>query len=139
MEALAVIVRDKGYSKVNDVSRRLNVAPSSVTEMFRRLSEEGYINYEKYSGVTLTPKGEEVATKVQARHDTLTDFFILLGMEEKMAEEDACQVEHVVRPETMERLTSFVEYLKNPDRGACCMANFRHFFETGEVGDCKER
>jgi len=119
LEAIASVVGKKGYAKVNDISKLLGVAPSSVTEMFRRLSDSGYVNYEKYSGVTLKKKGEELAAAVQSRHDVLKEFLILLGVEESIADEDACKIEHDLNQESLERLSSFVEFLKDPTEGQC--------------------
>ena len=58
LEAIDEVVQKKKYAKVNDVSKVLGVGLSSVTEMFQKLDSEGFIDYEKYSGVTLTKMGE---------------------------------------------------------------------------------
>ncbi|MDG6220419.1 MAG: metal-dependent transcriptional regulator [Candidatus Thermoplasmatota archaeon] len=131
LETIASISREKGYAKVKDVSKALSVAPSSVTEMLKRLSEEGYVNYVPYSGVTLTSAGEKLAAKVQARHDTIKEFFMLLGMEEARAEEDACKVEHAVEPDTMDRLSSFVRHLNRPEVKKCCLKDFLSGYDDG--------
>ena len=78
LEVLDVIIIEKGFAKVKDVSKILGVGPSSVTEMFQKLSEAGYINYEKYSGVTLTVKGKKIAKKTRKKHDTLKEFLSII-------------------------------------------------------------
>lgn len=88
----------------------------AVTAMFQKLSSEEYINYEKYSGVTLTKKGERVAIRAAKKYKILRDFLIILGIDEKIADKDACNIEHVVNPKAMRRLAKFVhssENLKN--------------------------
>ena len=65
LKAIASIAEDKGYAKVKDVAKELELGPSTVTGMFKKLDKEGYINYEKYGGVTLTEKGIEVAEKTR--------------------------------------------------------------------------
>jgi DtxR family Mn-dependent transcriptional regulator len=61
LEALDIIIEKKGYAQVKDVTKFLKVGASSVTEMFQKLGAAGYINYEKYSGVTLTRYLERIS------------------------------------------------------------------------------
>jgi len=49
IETIYEIVKKKGYARVKDVSELLGVGLSAVSEMFGKLSEEGYVNYEKIS------------------------------------------------------------------------------------------
>ena len=69
IETIYEVVQRKGYAKVTDVAHLLDVGLSAVTEMFQKLSDKGYINYEKYSGVTLTKKGEKIAQVVLAKYE----------------------------------------------------------------------
>ena len=132
LEVLDVIISEKGYAKVKDVSKLLGVGPPSVTEMFQKLSETGYINYEKYSGVTLTPKGKKIAKKTRKKHDTLKIFLLILGIDKKIANEDACRIEHVVNSETMDRLTKFVDFVQHFEERPKWLDHFKHFYETGK-------
>ncbi len=132
LEAIFDVVQDKGYAKVKDISESLDVGLSSVTEMFQKLDKKGYIDYEKYSGVTLTDKGEQKAVDLSEKHEVLKDFFIILGMDEELADEDACKIEHVVRRETMERLTKFVDFIQSHEKPPW-LERFKRYYETGDV------
>ena len=136
LEALDIIISEKGYAQVKDVSKLLGVGPPSVTEMFQKLGETGYINYEKYSGVTLTSKGKKIAEKTRKKHDTLKNFLLILGVNKKIANEDACRIEHVVNPETMDRLTKFVDFARHVGEEPRWLDHFKHFYETGEYREC---
>ncbi len=136
LEAIEAIARKKGYAKVKDVSERLGVGLSSVTEMFQKLSETGYINYEKYSGVTLTQSGKEIAKITKEKHRVLKNFLSVLGVDERIADDDACRIEHVVNPETLEVLTKFVKFVNMPKDGSRWLDHFKHFYETGEYIEC---
>ncbi|MEA3457103.1 MAG: metal-dependent transcriptional regulator [Candidatus Thermoplasmatota archaeon] len=136
LEALDVIISEKGYAQVKDVSKLLGVGPPSVTEMFQKLGEAGYINYKKYSGVTLTLKGKKIAKKTRKKHDTLKNFLLILGVNRKIANEDACRIEHVVNTETMDRLTKFVDFAQHVEDGPMWLDHFKHFYETGEYREC---
>ncbi|WP_232221882.1 metal-dependent transcriptional regulator [Methanococcoides burtonii] len=61
LKAIDTIIEKKGYSLVKDIARFLDVSPSSVTGMFKKLTKEGFINCEKYGGVTLAPDGRKLA------------------------------------------------------------------------------
>ncbi|WP_336358833.1 metal-dependent transcriptional regulator [Haloarcula sp. CGMCC 1.6347] len=53
----------------------LNVTPASVTEMVSKLDERGLVDYEKYQGVTLTDRGDALATEVGWRFCVVSTFF----------------------------------------------------------------
>lgn len=120
----------------NSIASALDINPASVTEIFQKLSGEGYIDYEKYSGVTLTQKGKKIAISTKKKHDTLKNFLTILGINEKIANVDACKIEHVVNSETMERLTKFVEFVHQKKEGSRWVDHFKYFYESGEYVEC---
>jgi DtxR family Mn-dependent transcriptional regulator len=136
LEAIEAIVGKKGYAKVKDVSKILDVGPSSVTEMFQKLNKAGYINYEKYGGVTLTAKGKKIAKDTKRKHLMLYDFLLILGVENTIADEDACRIEHVLNPETLDRLTKFVEFIRRKEETPRWLDHFNYYFETGKYIEC---
>ncbi len=138
LEALDTIIGKKGYAKVKDVCKILGIGPSSVTEMFQRLTKEGYLNYEKYGGVTFTLKGKKIAKETKAKHVMLHDFLIILGVDEMIAEEDACKIEHGLNPETVDRLTKFVEFVRIKEEGPRWLDHFKYYFQTGQYIECTQ-
>ncbi|RLF40645.1 MAG: metal-dependent transcriptional regulator [Thermoplasmata archaeon] len=136
LEVIQLIVDKKGYARGKDVAQLLGISPASVTEMFQKLSKNGYINYEKYSGVTLTERGKKIAVKTQRTHDTLERFLKILGLDEDIAREDACRIEHVLNPETIERLKKFVEFVQHLEETPIWLNRFKHYYETGEYLKC---
>jgi len=67
------------------------------------------VTYEKYRGVALTSKGEKIAVDISRRHYILARFLKSLGVRKEIAEQDACKIEHVLHPETMQKLERFIE------------------------------
>ena len=128
----------KGKNRVhtNDIANALNINPASVTEIFQKLSEEGYINYEKYGGATLTKKGRDLATKTKIKHETLTEFLILLGVNKKIAEEDACEIEHILHPSTMDVVIKFVEIIKQCGITPFWLNRLNEYVRTGNLPIC---
>ena len=116
LERILELINTKGYARVTDIAARLGIAQASVTNMIQRLDAEGMLKYEKYRGLVLTTAGEALAKNITRRHELLTEFLQLLGVDEKTVDHDVEGMEHHISPETMkaiERLTRFLE--KNPD------------------------
>ncbi len=136
IETIDAVQRRKGYAKVKDVATEMDVGLPTVTEMFGKLDEAGLINYQKWSGVTLTEEGQAMADELRRKHDTLREFLIILGVPEDAADEDACTMEHSVSAETLDRLTRFVDFVHMPEDGPIWLQHFREFYETGETPAC---
>ena len=99
-----------------DIASSLNVRQASVTSMVQKLGDLGYVNYAKYRGLVLTDKGRSIADKIQRRHETLTRFFSLLGLDARTQSEDIEGIEHHLSADTVDCLADLAEFLEhNPD------------------------
>jgi DtxR family Mn-dependent transcriptional regulator len=97
-----------------EISRTLKVAPASVTEMLKKLSENGYVNYSPYHGSTLTEKGFQEAQKIARKHRLLEKFLSdVLHIKTDQVHVQACEMEHTLSDEAEESLCRF---LKHPDK-----------------------
>ena len=89
----------------------LGVSPPTVTEMLRRLRQEGFVESGEGKEVVLTAKGNEAAEVLVRRHRLserlLTD---ILGMPWSLAHDEACKFEHVISPQVEERLARVLDY-----------------------------
>jgi DtxR family Mn-dependent transcriptional regulator len=119
-----------GSAHTGDIASRLDIKPASATEMMQKLSEMGYVSYEPYHGVSLTPKGRKIAKELMQRHKTLAKFLIIMGVDEETAEADACQIEHNVTPKTMKRLTKFVEFVESESDQPEWLGDLKKFNES---------
>ncbi len=135
LETIYDIEKKKGNAKVKDVAECMKVRPSTVTEIFRRLKDEGYVNYEKYKGVTLTKKGVRLVKDLDKKHRILRDFLIILGVDKNAADEDACRIEHVVSKKTIDRLTKFVEFMQRHETPRW-FERFKIYCEKGIFIEC---
>ena len=116
LEAILNVSLEKGYAKTRDIAKELGVSPPSVVEMFIKLDKLQMIEYRKYEGVVLKPKGREIASVIKYRHETLMSFLKLISVPEKIADEDACMMEHELHPKTIEQIHLFVDFLN--ERGS---------------------
>ncbi len=113
LEAIKILTLDKKITRVKEISDLLNVKSSSVVNALNILREKGYINQEKYGYIELTELGDKEATKILKKHKILTKFLIrILKVSEKVAEGDACKIEHIISDETFKRILEFLNNLK---------------------------
>ena len=117
LERIAELVEHKGYARVTDVADELGVAPSTVSNMVRRLAARGFLNYEKYRGFSLTAEGRAVAARIKKRHETLTALFGLLGLAPETIAQEVEDIEHHLRPQTLGVVAKLVSYWRShPDQ-----------------------
>jgi len=135
LEAIYNISLEKGYAKTKNVALELGISPPSVVEMFRKLDNMGLINYRRYEGVTLKPKGEEIAKIIKYRHETLKNFLTLISVREDIADKDACIMEHELNSETIEQIKLFVDFLDSHFYKPDTLALFKSFCEAKKNKD----
>ncbi|MEA1993030.1 MAG: transcriptional regulator MntR [Euryarchaeota archaeon] len=133
LETIYNIIEEKGYARVKDIATALKVSPPSVTEMMGKLSDRGFIIYEKYSGITLTEKGRKIAKGVKKRHDIFESFLEIILVPKRIASEDACTMEHHLDPKTIEQFSKFVEFVKNAPAPPKWLKHYQTYCETGEI------
>ncbi|TFF91953.1 metal-dependent transcriptional regulator [Candidatus Thorarchaeota archaeon] len=102
-----------GSAAAKEVAERLGVKAPSVTAALHKLDSLGMVEYKPYQEVKLTEKGRQVAEKLDWRHKTLMDFLLLIGVNEEVAKTDACEIEHIVHRETIEKLSSYLQAVEN--------------------------
>jgi len=113
LEAIYMIEQQHNVSRVKDIASRLGVRAASVTGALQSLAEKKLINYTPYEYITLTESGTFEAKKVVRRHKFLKQFFVeILGIEEALADEGACNVEHTIPKPIMERMVDFMDYVE---------------------------
>lgn len=118
IEAIYHIIGSNLVARSKEIAARLSVSRASVTEALRALSKKGLINYAPYEAITLTETGKIAAEDVIFRHEALKDFFIkVLSINDSIAEEGACRIEHAAPPEIIARMISFTEFMQICPRG----------------------
>ncbi len=113
LERIHELIEEKGYARVADIAESLSVKAASVTNMVQKLGELGFLKYEKYRGLILTPKGRAVATHIQSRHATLARFFSLFGLDKETQQRDIEGIEHHLSPDTVAVLADLAAYFEN--------------------------
>jgi len=112
LERILELINTKGYARVVDIAQALKISQASVTNMVQRLDAEGLLNYEKYRGLVLTTAGETLAKNITRRHQLLTDFLKLFGLDEQTIYHDVEGMEHHISPSTLRAIEALTAQLQ---------------------------
>ena len=103
----------RNYVSTTTISKNLDIAPGSVTQMLKKLEDLGYINYIPYKGANLSDEGFKIAQKITRKHRILEKFLKdILKVKPENVHIQACNMEHSLSDEA-ER--SMCHILEHPD------------------------
>jgi DtxR family transcriptional regulator, Mn-dependent transcriptional regulator len=103
-----------GSAKTTAIAKCLKVAPASVTEVLKSLSDKGFVQYEPYRGATLTEEGKKIADTIKRKHRLLEVFLTdVLKLNQEKVHDEACRMEHTISEDTENALCRM---LKAPAR-----------------------
>lgn len=108
VELISDLMAEFGEARIADIAQRLGVTHPTATKAVARLKKTGLAVSRPYRGVFLTDEGAALADKVRARHRTLVDLLVSVGVPPDVAELDAEGMEHHVSDAT---LSAFRAYL----------------------------
>jgi DtxR family Mn-dependent transcriptional regulator len=137
MEAILNIADQKGYARTKDIASVLDITSPSVVEMIKKLDKIGFVSYRKYEGVTLTPRGREIATSVREKHEIIRKFLKIIQVPHEIANKDACTMEHHLDPKTIEQLKKLVGFVKDAPDHPKWLEHFETYCKTGKH-ECRE-
>ena len=100
LETILILSQKLEHVRSLDVAEHMGFSKPSVSRAVGLLKSAGYLLMDPTGYLTLTESGRAVAEKIYDRHNTLSQFFISIGVDEKTALEDACKVEHDLSDET---------------------------------------
>ena len=87
-----------------DIVHQTGYTKPSVSRAVGLLKKSGHIEVDANGYITLTADGKDHATKILERHRTITEFLISLGVSQKVADDDACKMEHIISDEVFEKM-----------------------------------
>ena len=104
LETILILSRKNGGVRSVDVGEYMGFSKPSVSRAIGLLRNGGFVEVGDGGGLSLTETGREIAEKIYERHKVLTHFFVSIGVDPEIAQEDACKIEHDLNPETFEAL-----------------------------------
>jgi DtxR family manganese transport transcriptional regulator len=128
VELVESLIAERGEARVVALAAGFGVSQVTVSKTLQRLQREhrvaagvleqrlqreGYVSFEKYRSIFLTPKGQELASYARNRHDIVYRFLRKLGVVADVAEADAEGIEHHVSSETLAAMEQFLNSNRN--------------------------
>lgn len=113
LETILVLNNKNGSVRSIDIAMELGFSKPSVSIAMKNLRENGYIAVDDGGCITLLDKGRQIAETIYERHTLLSDWLITLGVDYKIAIEDACRIEHVISAESFQAIKDHVNNAKN--------------------------
>ena len=109
LEAILVLQRKKGMVRSVEVARHMDVSKPSVCHAVATLKDGGFLTVDGDFFLHLTDVGRETAEQIYEKHQFFTIQLIAAGVDPKIAEADACRIEHVISEESFQRLKAAVK------------------------------
>lgn len=115
LEMICRYTEKDGYARINNIASKLNVKPSSSSKMVSNLKKLGLVEYEKYSIIKPTEKGQKLGNYLLHRHKVIHRFFCLLNNSENEPEKELEQtekVEHFINAKTLYNIERLIDFLE---------------------------
>lgn len=104
LETIYILSKKLPVVRSVDIATELNFKKPSVSVAMKHLREKELIVVSDAGFITLTEEGKAQAEAIYERHTILTKMFVMLGVPEEIAAEDACQIEHILSDESFEAI-----------------------------------
>jgi DtxR family Mn-dependent transcriptional regulator len=108
LEAILVLSQRLPVVRSIDIANYLNFSKPSVSVAMKNLRSKEYIEVSDAGFITLTNAGKEIADTIYERHTFLSQWLISLGVDEQIAVDDACRLEHQISPESFAAIKAYV-------------------------------
>ena len=112
LETILILSKNLPAVRSIDVANELNFKKSSVSVAMKNLREKEYIIMTDEGHIYLTEEGKEIANMVYERHTLLSGLLESLGVNAKIAAEDACRIEHVISAESFEAIKKYINKIR---------------------------
>lgn len=109
LETILILSKIRPVVRSVDVAEELGFKKPSVSVAMKNLREKNHITVTKEGFIYLTSSGREIAEMIYERHQFLTKWLISLGVDEKIAAQDACRIEHDISKESFEALKKHIK------------------------------
>ena len=109
LETILILSKSKPVVRSVDIAEELGFKKSSVSVAMKNLREKNHITVTKEGFIYLTESGKEIADMIYERHELLSEWLTRLGVDPKIAAQDACRIEHVISKESFEAIKQHIK------------------------------
>lgn len=99
LETILLLKRRNAFVRSIDIAEELNYSRPSICRAMDVLEKKGYVLMDAKGEITLTAEGKRKAEDIYERHCVITKLLMSIGADEKVAEQNACRIEHVISEE----------------------------------------
>jgi len=130
--AINDLLKKNGYARGIDVANYLDISRSSVSVTLHKLLAKGYISEDENKFYSLTEEGQAITHDVLSTRRIVKMFFAsVLKVDEDVAEEDACKIEHLLHHQTTEQLFKFITLYTSEEKSSeAFRKSFGHYEHT---------
>ena len=112
--AILELTSQRGYARVTDVAKFLDITTGSASTNLKSLKQKGLVSEDENRFVSLSEHGQKLAEAILQRRNILENFFIdVLGVDANQAGIDACKTEHLLSAETTSKMAEFAKRKSN--------------------------
>ena len=109
LETILILKKRKGEVRSVDVAEELGYSKASISRALGILKDSQYVVVESGGSIEFTEKGKQAAEAIYERHCLIGRFLeYALDLDHETADKDACRIEHIISPETFERIRAYV-------------------------------
>ena len=118
LETIHMLSKHKPYVRSIDIANELSFSKPSVSVAMKNLRQKNLITVADNGDIRLTEEGHKIADKVYERHQLISSWLMMLGVQEKTALHDACRIEHIISEESFQALKRAVHELREQQESA---------------------
>jgi Mn-dependent DtxR family transcriptional regulator len=112
LETILMLGQNGNPVRSIDIVGELGYSKPSVSAAMKNLRSKGYISVNSNGYITLTETGKEIAESMYERHVLISDWLIFLGVDRKIAVQDACKIEHSLSEQSFAAIKTHIENWK---------------------------
>ena len=109
LETILILSKRLPVVRSVDIAEDLGFKKSSISVAMKKLRESGEIEVTREGYIYLTDSGKKIANMIYERHVLMSNWLISLGVDEEIAKEDACRIEHVLSKESFQAIKDYVK------------------------------
>lgn len=112
LETILILSKEIGNVRSIDICEYMGYSKPSISRAMGLLKNNDYITIDNHGYIKLTDSGRQIAESIYERHNVLTEALTIIGVDPKIAEDDACKIEHCITDETLNAVKAFIAQSK---------------------------
>ena len=108
-ETIYILKKRNGSVRSIDIVNEMGFSKPTVSVAMKKFRENGFITMDSDGQIELTKQGLFIAEKTYEKHNVIAKALMHLGVDEKIAYEDSCRIEHCISDTSFEAIKAHLE------------------------------